>query len=444
MTDKRIIVIGAGASGMMAAGRAAESGAYVLLLEKTESPGQKILISGKTRCNLTNTRELESFIDMYGPNGRFLYSAFNRFFRDDLLAFFKRYGVETKAERGGRVFPLSDDASDIVRGLEKYMADNGVRIETGARVTGILVDKGHVTGVLTGEKTQPAAAVILATGGSSFPATGSSGDGFCMAGALNHTVTRLRPALVPLVVFEIERAMSMQGVSLRNVRLTACQCTADEIDPSKIPAEDMGRGIPGKRPRKPIIESRMGEMMITHFGIGGPVTLQMSLAVAIALEQGPVSVSIDLKPALIVEKLRERLQRDFDLYSKRNYGNILKGLLPQKMIRPFTEMTAIPHDKYGHQITSEERERLLRLLKSLSFNIKAPLPLASAMVTAGGVSLKEIDPRTMASRLVPGLYFCGEVMDLDADTGGYNLQAAFSTGYVAGEHAAAFVAAASR
>jgi len=183
----------------------------------------------------------------------------------------------------------------------------------------------------------------------------------------------------------------------------------------------------------------MGEMMITHFGIGGPVTLQMSLAMAVALEQGPVSVSIDLKPALGDTQLRERLQRDFNLYSKRSYGNILKGLLPQKMVGPFVEMTGIPPDKYGHQITSGERERLLRLLKSLRFNIRSPLPLTSAMVTAGGVSLKEIDPRTMASRLVAGLYFCGEVMDIDADTGGYNLQAAFSTGYVAGEHAAAFV-----
>ena len=444
MINKRIIVVGAGASGMMAAGRAAESGANVLILEKNERPGKKILISGKTRCNLTNTKELDDFIAMHGSNGRFLYSAFGRYFRDDLLAFLSRYGVETKTERGGRIFPVSDDALDIVKAFEHYLADNGVQVQACAQATNILVDKGRVAGVQTAGKTYPADAVILATGGSSFPATGSTGDGYRMAAAVDHTITRLRPALVPLVVFEIERARSMQGVSLRNARLTAYQCLAAEIDPSMTPTRDSGRGITGKRPRLPIIESRMGEMMMTHFGLGGPITLQMSLAIVDALEHGPVSVSIDIKPALSDKVLRERLQRDFNRYSKRSYHNILKGLLPQKMVEPFVEMTGIPPDKRGHQIVSEERERLLFLLKSLRFNIRSPLPLASAMVTAGGISLKEIDPRTMASRLVGGLYFCGEVMDIDAETGGYNLQAAFSTGYVAGEHAAAFVTGGSR
>jgi hypothetical protein len=439
MIRKQVVVVGAGAGGMMAAGRAAEAGANVLLLEKTERPGKKILISGKTRCNLTNTRELDRFIAMYGTNGRFLYSTFNQFFRDDLLAFLRRYDVETKTERGGRIFPASDDARDIVKAFEHYLADNGVQMQTGVHVTNILVDKGCVAGVQTGRKTYPAAAVVLATGGASYPNTGSTGDGYRMAAAVGHTITSLRPALVPLVVFETERAKSMQGVSLHNVRLTAYQCTADEINPSIAATRDSGRGITGKRPRSPIIESRMGEMMMTHFGIGGPIVLQMSLAIVDALEHGPVSVSIDLKPALGEKELRERLQRDFDHYSKRGYRNILRGLLPQKLVGPFVEMTGIPPDKRGHQIVAEERERLLYLLKSLRFNIKAPLPLASAMVTAGGVSLKEIDPRTMASRLVAGLYFCGEVMDIDAETGGYNLQAAFSTGYVAGENAAKFV-----
>jgi len=439
MITKQVIVVGAGASGLMAAGRAAESGASVLLLEKMESAGKKILISGKTRCNLTNSREMDDFIAMYGPNGRFLYSAFKLYFRDDLLALLRRYGVETKTERGGRIFPASDDARDVVQALEHYLSDNKVQRQTGVPVTGILVDNGHVVGVQAGSQTYPATAVVLAAGGASFPATGSTGDGYRLAAAVGHTITKLRPALVPLVVFEIERAKSMQGVSLKNVRLTAYQCKADEIDPSMAPIIDVGRGIMGKRPRSPVIESRMGEMMMTHFGIGGPITLQMSLAIADALEQGPVSVAIDLKPALSAQTLRQRLQRDFDSYSQRSYRNILKELLPQKLVEPFVEMTGIPPDKPGHQITAEERERLLSLLKSLRFNIKSPLPLASAMVTAGGVSLKEIDPRTMASRLVKGLYFCGEVMDIDAETGGYNLQAAFSTGYVAGESAAEFV-----
>jgi hypothetical protein len=444
MITKQVIVIGAGASGMMAAGRAAELGANVLLLEKTERPGKKILISGKTRCNLTNAKELDNFIAMYGSNGRFLYGVFKHYFRDDLLAFLRRYGVETKTERGGRIFPASDDARDVVKAFEHYLADNGVQIQTRVQVTDILVDKGHMVGVRTEQETYPAAVVILATGGASYPGTGSTGDGYRMAAVVGHTITKLRPALVPLVVFESERAKSMQGVSLRNVRLTAYRCAADMINPSVTPARDAGRGIMGKRPRLPIIESRTGEMMMTHFGIGGPITLQMSLAIVDALEHGPVSVAIDLKPALSGEELRQRLQRDFDRYSKRSYRNILKRLLPQKLIEPFVEMTGIPPDKRGHQIAAEEREQLLRLLKSLRFNIKAPLPLTAAMVTAGGVSLKEIDPRTMASRLVAGLYFCGEVMDIDAETGGYNLQAAFSTGYVAGENAAAFVIGVSR
>jgi len=436
LTTRRVIVVGAGASGMMAAGQAAESGASVLLLEKTRQAGNKILISGKTRCNLTNAKELDDFIAMYGPNGRFLYSAFHRLFRDDLLALLRRYGVETKTERGGRVFPASDDARDIVKAFQRYMTDGGVQLHTDTGVTGIQVDKGRVVGVQTEKETLSATAVIIATGGSSSPETGSTGDGYRLAAALGHTITKLRPALVPLVVHEVQQAKGMQGVSLRNVRLTAYQCPADEINPSLTPASDCGRGIGGRQPPQPIIESRMGEMMITHFGIGGPITLLMSLAIVDALENGPVSVSIDLKPALDEKQLRQRLQRDFDSHGKRSYHNILKGLLPQKMIDPFIEMTAIPPDKPGHQINAEERERLLSLLKSLRFNIKGPLSLASAMVTAGGVSLKEIDPRTMASRLVEGLYCCGEALDLDGDTGGYNLQAAFSTGYIAGEAAA--------
>ncbi|MDD4984975.1 MAG: NAD(P)/FAD-dependent oxidoreductase [Dehalococcoidales bacterium] len=439
ITTKRVIVVGGGASGMMAAGRAAESGAHVLLLEKTERLGRKVSISGKKRCNLTNTKEWDDFIAMYGANGRFLYSAFKRYFRDDLLDFLRCYAVETKTERGGRVFPASDDARDIVEAFKHYLADHRVQIQTGARVTNIMVDKGRVVGVQTGSQTYPAAAVILGTGGASFPGTGSTGDGYRMAADIGHTIIELRPALVPLVVFEVERARSMQGVSLRNVRLTAYQCTADEINTSMMSARDSGRGIIGTHPRLPVIESRMGEMMMTHFGIGGPITLQMSLAIVDALKRGPVSVSIDLKPALSDKELRKRLQRDFDHYGKRNYRNILKGLLPQKMVEPFVEMTGIPSTKCGYQITAEEREQLLIMIKSLRFNIRVPLPLTSAMVTAGGVSLKEIDPRTMASRLVAGLYFCGEVMDIDAETGGYNLQAAFSTGYVAGENAANFV-----
>ena len=439
MNKKTVIIIGAGASGMMAAGRAAESGAVVLLLEKTAEPGKKILISGKTRCNLTNSKELDEFITMYGVNGNFLYPAFNHFFRNELLEFLHKYGIETKTERGGRIFPVSDNAQDVVKAFKRYLSDNKVQIKTGIGVNKILVEKGHVVGVQAGTKTYPAAVVVLATGGASYPGTGSTGDGYRLAAAIGHTIIKLRPSLVPLVVREIERAKSMQGVSLHNVRLTAYQCTSDEIDISKTPTKDTGRGIPGKRPQSRILESRMGDMMFTHFGIGGPVTLQMSLAVVDALEHGPVSVAVDLKPALSLKELQERLQRDFDTLGKRSYHNILKELLPQKLIQPFLEMSGIPAEKCGSEITAEERSRLLSLLKGLRFDIKSSLPMTVAMVTAGGISLKEIDPRTMGSRLMKGLYFSGEVMDIDAETGGYNLQAAFSTGYLAGESAACYV-----
>jgi predicted flavoprotein YhiN len=436
--SQRVIVIGAGAGGLMAAGRAAEMGAKVLLLEKTPTPGQKILISGKTRCNLSNIKEITDFIAMYGPNGRFLYRAFQRFFREELLEFLKRYGVETKVERGGRIFPASDNAGDVVNAFLMHLKKQAVDVQYHVRVTGIQVKNGSVTGVRTDHGEFPAEAVILATGGASYPSTGSTGDGYQIARSVGHTLVKLRPALVPLVVHEVGLAKSVQGVSLRNVRLTAFRCGADDIDPNATPASDIGRGSSGKRPRGPVIESRMGEMMMTHFGIGGPVTLLMSLSIVSALEEGPVSVSIDLKPALSRDQLRDRLQRDFDQHSRKAYRHILKYLLPAKLIDPFVSMTGIPPDKLGSQIIREERERLLDLLKSLRFNIRSALPLSSAIVTAGGVSLKEVDPRTLSSRLVKGLYFCGEVLDIDADTGGYNLQAAFSTGYLAGESAAAY------
>jgi predicted flavoprotein YhiN len=434
-----VLVIGAGAGGMMAAGRAGESGARVLLLEKMDQPGRKILISGKSRCNLTNHKPQDEFIAMYGENGRFLYSAFRAFFRDDLLAFLKRYGVETKRERGGRIFPLSDRAGDVVQALRQYLADHHVELRIHQRVKRILIEDRQVRGVQTENGVIPGRAVILATGGATYPGTGSAGEGYKLAGDLGHTMIPIRPALVPLIVKERERARLMQGVSLRNICLTAFQCPSEKIDDALIPHDETGRGIRSKRSRWPVIESRRGEMMITHFGLGGPVTLLMSLAVVDALAKGPVSVAVDLKPALGREQLRDRIQRDLDRFGKRRYRRILEGLLPRKMIDPFVDMTGIPGEKPAHQINAAEREKMVHFLKSMRFNIKGALPMSSAIVTAGGVSLDEIDPRTMASRLVRGLYFCGEVMDIDADTGGYNLQAAFSTGFLAGGQAAAHV-----
>lgn len=424
---------------MMAAGRAAELGEKVLLIEKTDGLGKKILVSGKSRCNLSNNRPLDAFLPMYGPNGRFLYGAFHRFFRDELLEFLLRFGVETKTERGGRIFPVSDNAEDVVRAFRSYLKEGGIELRLNTAASRIVIENGAVTGVQTNRGFFPAGAVILAAGGASWKETGSSGDGFRMAALAGHHLVRQRPALVPLIVNEIETAKSMQGVSLKNVRLTAFRGTAETISPLLVPREETGRGLEKNRKKGAVIESRMGEMLFTHFGIGGPITLLMSLAVVDALQEGPVAVAIDLKPALTIEELRARLQRDFDAGGKKTFRNLLAGLLPRKMVEPFIRMSGIPAERPGNQINAAEREKLLLLLKGLCFNIQGPLPLNAAIVTAGGVSLNEIDPRTMASKLVSGLFFCGEVMDIDADTGGYNLQAAFSTGFVAGEAAAAFV-----
>jgi predicted flavoprotein YhiN len=436
--DADIIVIGGGAAGLMAAGRAGEVGARVLLLEKTDSCGKKILVSGKTRCNLTNSAEMKKFISMYGANGRFLHSAFHRFFRPELLLFLESHGLVTKVERGGRIFPVSDNARDVLEVFKKYLAAGNVQVKLNTQVTSISSADEGIYSIKTQSGNFSCGAVIIAAGGSSWPGTGSEGDGCKLSAMLRHSIVKLKPALVPLIVNEQKLAKSMQGVSLRNVRATVFQGEAGRIDSALTPQIDYGRGE-NKIPRQPVVESRFGEMLFTHFGLGGPIILLMSLAVTEALENGPVSILIDLKPALTKEQLHKRLQRDLDKSGKRKVAGIIKEYLPAKMIEPFIELTGIDKEKQAHQITAPEREKIVELLKALRFNIKSPLPLAKAIVTAGGVALDEIDPRTMASKKINGLYFCGEVMDIDADTGGYNLQAAFSTGFVAGESAAEYV-----
>lgn len=424
--DVDVLVIGAGAAGMMAAGSAACAGARVMLVEKTDQCGKKILVSGKTRCNLTNSADLTQFISMYGPNGRFLHSAFSVFFRDELLALLKKQGLATKVERGGRIFPLSDDARDVVQALGKYMAETQVRVSFNRAVSAIVPEGSSRFTVRCAAGDIRATCVIVATG-----------DGYEMAKALGHTIVPLKPALVPLLVTEAELARSMQGVSLRNVRATAFSSTAAEADVSLVPSHDSGRGEK-KKPRPPVLESRFGEMIFTHFGLGGPIILLMSLTVARALDAGPVSILIDLKPALGRDQLNRRLIYDLDRFGKRKIGSILKEYLPAKLIEPLRSLAGIDADSRAHQIDAAARERIIDLFKALRFNISGTLPLSRAIVTAGGVHLKQIDPRTMASRLYPGLFFCGEVLDLDADTGGYNLQAAFSTGFVAGRSAAEY------
>ena len=408
-----IIVVGGGASGMMAAGRAAELGADVLLLEKMPRLGTKLRITGKGRCNLTNVATLDEFIAHFGPNGRFLYNAFGRFFVDDLRAFFARMGVPTVVERGGRVFPESNEAADVAEALRRYCQDAGVRVRYKTAVDRLLVEGGRVVGVGAGEAEFRARAVILATGGASYPSTGSTGDGYRLAASVGHTIVPIRPALVPLETAE-PWVPRMMGVSLRNVRATLY--------------------VDGKP-----VASEFGEMLFTHFGLSGPIILTLSRHPALVSRPSPdtrVEVGVDLKPALSDEKLDARLRRDLDAHGKRTFRSIVKGLVPAKMVDVLVELSGVPGDKPAHQITAQERARLLALLRNLRVTVVGQRPLREAIVTAGGVALGEVNPRTMESRRVAGLYFCGEVLDLDADTGGYNLQAAFSTGWVAGESAA--------
>jgi predicted Rossmann fold flavoprotein len=424
---RRVIVVGAGAAGLMAAGQAAGQGAQTLLLEKTDRPGRKLQITGKGRCNLTNIASVREFIAHFGPGGPFLRQAFARYFSGDLLAFFDELGVPTLTERGGRVFPADEDANVVVDALVRWTRKQGVELQTGAAVRRLVVAQGAITGVGVAETRaartrarHPAAlggrmveadAVILATGGASYPGTGSTGDGYTMAAEVGHTIVPIRPALVPLDTAG-HVARRLEGLSLRNVNATLL-----------FDGEPAAEGF--------------GEMLFTRFGVSGPIILTLSRRAVDALRAGRrVALSIDLKPALDEEKLDARLLRDLDTYGRRQFSTILKGLLPRTLIPVCIDLTRIPAQKPGHQITSAERERLRTWLKDFRLEVTGHRPMAQAIVTAGGVDTREVDPRTMASRLVRGLYFAGEVLDVDADTGGFNLQAAFSTGWLAGRSAA--------
>lgn len=421
-----VIVVGGGPAGMMAAGTAAEAGAKTLLLEKMDRPGRKLRITGKGRCNLTNSAPIDDFIEHFVDHGRFLYSAFSRFFSDDLMDFMHALGIQTIVERGGRVFPVDDDAQKIVLALEKWMLDKGVVLRNQSRVEKLLVRDGQIDGVsfvemqsrsihskATGKSIHQGChsnTVILATGGASYPGTGSTGDGYRLAASLGHTIIPIRPALVPLEISG-EVPVRLQGLSLRNVNVRFLH-------------------------EGSVFAEAFGEMLFTHFGVSGPVILSLSRQVVDALRADwAVELSIDLKPALDEAKLDSRLLRDLDRHGKRQFQTILKELLPRKLIPVCIEAVEIPARKPAHQITAQERERLHLWLKDFRLSITGHRSFKEAIITAGGVDLREVDPRTMGSKLVEGLFFAGEVLDLDADTGGYNLQAAFSTGWLAGESA---------
>ncbi len=420
MTTYDVIVIGGGPAGLMAAGQAASCGASTLLLEKMSEPGRKLRITGKGRCNLTNTAPLEDFIEHFQPNGRFLRHAFSVFFSDDLVTFFHELGIQTIIERGGRVFPVRDDAQEIVVALTRWVDLQGVQIIPNAKVEGIHIESSNVAGVRVASSPSKHASttlqyqakcVILATGGASYPGTGSTGDGYALAKDLGHTIIPIRPALVPLVTSG-DIAPRLQGLSLRNVKASVI------ID-------------------EKIIDDAFGEMLFTHFGLSGPIILSLSRLVVDALEANEkVEISIDLKPALDEKKLDARLLRDLDAHGKQQYKTLLSGLLPRLLIPVCVEQTNIPAEKPAHQISSQDRHLLRKWLKDFRFKVARHRSFNQAIITAGGVTTREVDPRTMSSRKISGLYFAGEVLDVDADTGGYNLQAAFSTGWLAGRSAA--------
>ena len=399
-------VIGGGAAGMMAAITAARRGRSVALIEHNPFCGKKLRITGKGRCNVCNNCDIKTFLKNVPNNGKFLYSALNRFSPDDTMAYFESLGVPLKTERGSRVFPVSDNAHDIARALEAEMRRAGVFLLHDSAGE-ILLENGAVRGVRCAENTLQCESALIATGGASYPLTGSTGDGYRMAKALGHTVTPLLPSLVPLESDDADCA-EMQGFSLKNVTLTL--------------RDGQGKAL----------YCELGEMMFTHFGITGPLVLSASAFLRGSAR--PWTAEIDLKPGLDEKKLDARLLRDFEQYKNRDFANALGDLAGRTMIPVLVRRSGIPGETKVNAVTREQRQRLLQLFKAFPVSVRGPRPIAEAIVTSGGVNVKEVDPRTMGSRIVDGLYFAGEVLDLDAFTGGFNLQIAWSTGHLAGEH----------
>ena len=404
----KVIVIGGGAAGLMAAGRAAQRGLDVTVLERNERPARKLMITGKGRCNVTNACTLiNELTDQIPGNGRFLYGAFSRFMPYDAMDFFESQGVRLKIERGNRVFPASDRASDIVDALVNYARRSGARIVTGARVSSLLMENGAVKGVRCIGKNWEADSVIIATGGCSYPLTGSTGDGYALARSAGHTVIPPRPSLVP---FEIRErwCADLQGLTLKNVAITVTDLNTYRD-----------------------VYADFGEMLFTQFGVSGPIILSASAHVR-DITPGKYELSIDLKPALSPEKLDDRMVRDLTKYSNRSMANALADLLPRSLIPVVLEQAEIPPQLFANRLTRDMRHDLGSVMKYLTCTIEGTRPIEEAIVTAGGVSTKEIDPKTMQSKLCEGLYFAGEVIDVDAYTGGFNLQIAFATGHLAG------------
>lgn len=411
----KVIVIGGGPAGMMSAITSAENGNEVLIIEKMPSFGRKLLITGKGRCNITSSLYMSEFIKNTPGNGKFLYSAFQNYTNTDIMKFLKKQGLEVKEERGNRVFPITDKSIDVLNCFTKRIKELNIQYKLNTTVEKILVQNNEVTAVRTNREMIKANKVILATGGKSYPLTGSTGDGYRIAKALGHTIMPIKPSLVPLEVYEKEECKKLQGLSLRNVGIKI-------MDTDK---------------KKPVYED-FGEMIFTHFGISGPTILSGSAHLAkykdidYLLRSKYVTVSIDLKPALTEEQLDDRILRDFKEFKNKQFKHSLDKLLPQKMIPLIIELSKIDGEKRVNEITKEERKALIQLLKNFTITIKDFRPVEEAIITCGGVSTKEINPKTMESKLIKGLYFAGEIIDVDAYTGGFNLQIAYSTGYTAG------------
>lgn len=407
-----VIVIGAGPAGLMAAGQAASLGKNILLLEKMKTPGRKLLLTGKRRCNLTNMALVPEALEHFNEGGRFLTQLFYRYYTDELRKFFTELGVPTVVQRGGRVFPKSEKAQEVLEALLRWIRSSGVELVTDAAVSELQILGRRIDGIVSQTGIYQAPAVILATGGKAYPGTGSTGDGFALARRAGHKIIPLRPALVPLVTSG-NTAQKLQGLSLKNVSVSVW--------------------VNNKK-----LTQLFGELMFTHFGLSGPVILSLSREIVNFLQRdNQVELKLDLKPALDQTALDNRILREIQTQGKKQFSSMLEGLLPKKLIPVCLEQTGIPRDKKLSQISGAERKQLrLWLKEDFKFSITGHTGFEQAIITAGGVNTAEVDPVTMESKLIQGLYFAGEILDIDADTGGFNLQAAFSTGWAAGKAAA--------
>lgn len=417
----KVIVIGGGPAGMMAAISSAECGNDVTILEKNNTLGKKLLITGKGRCNITSAMDMEDFIKNTPGNGNFLYSAFKNYSNKDIIDFLKSEGLQVKEERGRRIFPITDSAKDVLNCFEKKLKKLNIEVLYNHKVKDILIKNDgseFVQGVITDKEVFKCDSVILCTGGMSYPSTGSTGDGYNMAKKLGHTIKKLRPSLVPLETYEVDLCQELQGLSLKNVAIKLIDSTINKA-----------------------IYTDFGEMLFTHFGISGPIVLSASAHLVryknidSLLKEKRIKFAIDLKPALSKDKLNSRILRDFESLKNKVFKNSLNSLLPQKMINPIIKLIKIDEFKKLNSVTKVERESLVNILKEFELTIKDFRDIKDAIITSGGINIKEVNPKTMESKIIKGLYFAGEILDVDSYTGGFNLQIAYSTGYTAGLNA---------